>query len=157
MFSLGFLRRASFQVLHTHTQMHLMTPQGHLVHLALVYGQSLHLCGKIIKFSIYFLFFYLTKLELLDTTSQRKLAHIQRFILLNYHLILLQIYLSAPVPWQYATSQYYWSQSYFIIIFIFFQNTVVSMQLGKIPTLGSCTKINHCTTHTWMRMTILAC
>ena len=50
-------------------------------------------------------------LDLLDTTLQRKLAHIQRFILLNYHLILLQIYLSAPVPWQYATSQYYRSQS----------------------------------------------
>ena len=69
-----------------HTQMHLMTPQGHLVHLAMVYGQSSHLCGKIIKkFQLISNSFYLTTLGLLDTTSQRKLAHIQRLILLNCH------------------------------------------------------------------------
>ena len=28
-----------------HAQMHLMTLQGHLVHLAMVYGQFLHFCG----------------------------------------------------------------------------------------------------------------
>ena len=62
-----------------------MTPQGHLVHLALVYGQSSHIYGKIIKFLIYLLFFLPYILDLLDTTSQRKLAHFQRVILLNYH------------------------------------------------------------------------
>ena len=55
------------------------------------------------------------------------------------------------------TGQYYWSQSNFYFIFIFFQNTVVSIQLGKRPTLGSCTKIYHYTAHTWTRTTILAC
>ena len=32
-------------VWHMHAQMHLMTLQGHLVHLAMVYSQSLHFCG----------------------------------------------------------------------------------------------------------------
>ena len=40
-----------------HAQMHLMTPQGHLVHLAMVYGQSSHLCGKIIKFPQFIFYF----------------------------------------------------------------------------------------------------
>ena len=42
----------------------------------------------------------------------------------------------------------------FILFLHFFPDTVVSIQLGKIPTLGSCTKIYHYTAHTWMRMTI---
>ena len=29
----------------TYAKMHLMTPQGHLVQLALVHGQFLHFCG----------------------------------------------------------------------------------------------------------------
>ena len=40
---------------HTH-KLHLMTPQGHLVHLAIVYGQPSHLRGVIKtlnKFSIF--------------------------------------------------------------------------------------------------------
>ena len=41
-----------------------------------------------------------------------------------------------------------------LFIFIFFQNTVVSIQLGKIPVLGSRTKIYHYTTHTWTQTTI---
>ena len=69
---------------HMH-KLHLMTPQGHLVHLAMVYGQLSHLCGKIKQFQNKFSIFYLTNLGLLDNTSQRKLAHIQRLILLNYY------------------------------------------------------------------------
>ena len=37
------------------------------------------------NFKIIFLSFYLIFLGLLDNTSQRKLAHIQRLILLNYY------------------------------------------------------------------------
>ena len=42
----------------------------------------------------------------------------------------------------------------FILFLHFFQNTVVSMQLGKIPTLGSCIKIYHYKAHTWTQMKI---
>ena len=66
--------------------MHLMTPQGHLVHLAMVYSQSAHLRGIIKFLNKIFCTFYLTILGQLDNSSYRKLAHIQRLILLNYYL-----------------------------------------------------------------------
>ena len=106
-------------------------------------------------FKINFLFFYLTSLGLLDNTSQRKLAHIQRLILLNYYFNSITDIPVGTFPWQYATSQYYWSRINFYFIFTFFQNTVVSMQLRKIPTLGSHTKIHHYTAHTWTQTTIV--
>ena len=69
----------------THAHFALDDLTSHLVHLALVYGQFSHLCGKILK--IYNLNFYFSTLllDLLGTTSQRKLAHIQRRILLICH------------------------------------------------------------------------
>ena len=69
----------------THAQNALDDPQGHLVHLAMVYSQFSHLCGIIIYFKQIYYFFYLITLGLLDNTSQRNLAHIQRLILLNYY------------------------------------------------------------------------
>ena len=91
-----------------------MTPQGHLVHLALVYGQSSHICGKIIKIFNLFTILLPYILDLVDTTSQRKLAHIQRVILLNYHFNSIT---DTPVLWQYATSQYYGPK---VILFYFY-------------------------------------
>ena len=135
--------------------LHLMTPQGHLVHLAMVYGQFLHLCGNIIIFQNKFpYFFYLTILELLDITSQRKLAHIQRFILLNYYFNSIT---DTPVG---TFSLTICNQSVLLVsklilfYFYIFPDTVVSIRLGKVPTLGSRTKIYHYTTHTWTRTTI---
>ena len=134
--------------------LHLMTPQGHLVHLALVHGQSLHICGKIIKNSNYLLFFLPYILDLLDITSQRKLAHIQRFILLNYHFNSITDIPVGTCPLAICDQSVLPVPKLFYFIFIFFQNTVVSRQLGKIPVLVSRTKIYHCTTHTWTQMTI---
>ena len=115
-----------------HAQMYLMTPQGHLVHLAMVYGQSLHLCGKIIKFSnLFSIFFYLTNLELLDITSQRKLAHIQRFILLNCHFNSITDIPVITCPLAYATSQYYRSQNLFILFLHFSRTQLLAYSLEK--------------------------
>ena len=44
-----------------------------------------HLCGKILKITFKTSIFLPYILDLLDITSQRKLAHIQRLILLNLH------------------------------------------------------------------------
>ena len=46
-------------------------------------------------------------------------------------LILLQIHLSAPVPWQYATSQYYRSQSNFILFLYFSRTQLLAYSLEK--------------------------
>ena len=141
----------------THAQMHLMTPQGHLVHLAMVYGQSAHLCGIINFLNKIFSTFYLTILGQLDNTSYRKLAHIQRLILLNYYFnsftdnTVGTLFLGNM--WPVSTT----GPKVIFLFFYFFPDTVVSIQLGKIPTLGSRTKIHHYTTHTWMWTTILAC
>ena len=97
-----------------HTQMHVMTLQGHLVHLAMVYSQSSHLCGITKNFKINLLSFYLIILGQIDNTSERKLAHIQRLILLNYYFNSLTDITVSTFPWQYATGQYYWSQINFI-------------------------------------------
>ena len=124
---MGLIPKHLCKACHTysmHAQMHLMTPQGHLVHLAMVYSQFSHLCGIIIIFKIIFLSFYLNILGLLDNTSQRKLAHIQRLILLNYYFnSITDITVSTLFPWQYATGQYYWSQINFILFLYFFRHS----------------------------------
>ena len=71
------------------------------------------------NFKIILLFFYLTILGQIDNTSERKLAHIQRLILLNCYFNSLTDITVSTFPWQYATSQYYWSQVNFIFIFTF--------------------------------------
>ena len=137
--------------------LHLMTPQVIWCTWLWYTASFSHLCGKILKIYILNFYFATSHLDLLGTTSQRKLAHIQRVILLNCHFnsitdipvgtCLLAICDQSVVP----------VPKLFYFIFIFFQNTVVSTQLGKIPILGPHTKIHHCTTHTWMRTTNLAC
>ena len=112
--------------------LHLMTPQGHPVHLALVYGQSLHICGKIIKiFKFIFYSFYLTFLDLLDITSERKLAHIQRPILLNCHFNSITDIPVGTCPLAICNQSVLLVPKLILFYFIFFQNTVVSIQLGK--------------------------
>ena len=134
-------------------------PTSHLVHLAMVYGQFLHLCGKIIKCSQFiFYFFYLTNLELLDITSQRKLAHIQRLILRNYHFNSITDntcrHLSLGNMWAVSTT----GPKVILLLFLYFSRTqLLAYSLEKYLHLVSRTKTYHYTTHTWMRMTILAC
>ena len=109
---------------------------------------------KKIKFS---LSFYLTILGQLDNTSQRKLAHTQRFILLNYYFNSLTDNTVSTCSLAICGQSVLLVPKQFLIYFYAFPDTVVSIQLGKILTLGSRTKIYNYTTHTWMRMTILAC
>ena len=98
-------------------------PQGHLVHLALVYGQLSHLCGKIIKKNFKPYFFYLTILELLDITSQRKLAHIQRLILLNCHFNSISDTPVGTYPLAICDQSVLLVRTLFYFIFAFFQNS----------------------------------
>ena len=135
--------------------MHLMTPQGHLVHLAMVYGQSTHLHGIIKVFlNKIFSIFYLTILGQLDNTSYRKLAHIQRLILLNYYFNSFTDSTVSTCSLAICDQSVLLVPKQFLNLFYIFPDSVVSIQLGKIPTLGSRTKIYNYTTHTWMQTTI---
>ena len=99
--------------------------------------------------------FYLTILGQVDNTLKRKLAHIQRFILLNYYF---NSFTDNTVSTLFLGNMRMVSTTGPKVIFIFyfyiFPDTVVSIQLGKIPTFGSRTKIYNYTTHTWMQTTI---
>ena len=113
--------------------LHLMTPQVIWCTWLWYTASSLHLCGKISK--IY-------NFDLLDTTSQRKLAHIQRVILLKFHFNSITDIPVGTCPLAICDQSVLPVPSLFYFIFISFQNTVVSIQLGKIiPILGSRTKI----------------
>ena len=121
--------------------LHLMTPQV-IWCIWLWYTASFsHLCGKILKICIFKLLFSTLHLDLLGITSPRKLAHIQRCVLLNCHFNSIT---DIPVGTCLLVNMRPVSTTgpkVILIIFIFFQNTVVSTQLGKIPILGSRTKI----------------
>ena len=112
------------------------------MHLALVYGQFSHLCGKISKIYNLNFYFSILLLDLLGTTSQRKLAHIRRRILLNCHFNSITDIPVGTCSLAICNQSVLPVPKLFYFIFIFFQNTVVSTQLGKIPTLGSRTKID---------------
>ena len=74
---------------------------------------------KIKKFKLILLLFYLIILGQIDNTSLRKLAHIQRLILLNSCFIFLTDITVGTLFLQYATGQYYWSKINFILFLHF--------------------------------------
>ena len=67
--------------------------------------------------------FYLTFLDLLDITSQRKLAHIQRLILLNFHFKSITDLPVGTFPLAICDQSVLPVPKLFYFIFIFFQNT----------------------------------
>ena len=82
-------------------------------------------------FKIIFLSLYLIILGLLDNTSQRKLAHIQRLILLNFYFNSITDITVSTFPLAICDRSVLLVSNLFYFIFIFFQTQLLAYNLEK--------------------------
>ena len=86
---------------------------------------------------------------MIDDTSLRKLAHIQRLILLNSFYNLYYRYHCRHLSYNIWPGSTTGPEIYFYFIFTFFQTQLLAYSLEKCLHLVLAPRIHHETTHTW--------